>query len=233
MMSIAALIRSMAEAGATPEAIALAVEAIEALQQIDSDRKAKRAEQKRNERDRKATVARQSLDIPSPKEKSPTPPKEITPSLVSEPNGSSTKARANDLSEFKAELSELDAERLNAIIKHRRSKNGQLTGHSARLFRRDAGACGLSLQDAVDTCISRNWITVKPEYLAERRHQATSPPRKPNAFDAYDEIARLKGWNDEPGIIPSTDKNAERLSAVGGGASGVVVDLRRGHDWRC
>lgn len=232
MSDVAALIADMVRAGVDPELIGRTAAALaqrEPVKIVDEQAERRRAKDRQRKRLRNSA---ETAEIPSPKEKSPTPPKEITPSLVSEPNGSSTKARANDLSEFKAELSELDAERLNAIIKHRRSKNGQLTGHSARLFRRDAGACGLSLQDAVDTCISRNWITVKPEYLAERRHQATSPPRKPNAFDAYDEIARLKGWNDEPGIIPSTDKNAERLSAVGGGASGVVVDLRRGHDWR-
>lgn len=62
-MSIAALIRRMAELGAPAEAIALAVEAIEAEQSKDAERRAKRAAQKANERARKATVARQSRDM--------------------------------------------------------------------------------------------------------------------------------------------------------------------------
>lgn len=90
------------------------------------------------------------------------------------------KARGSDLAEFKAELSPvLDAERIEAVIKHRRSKRGQITGLSARLFLADANACGLSPSDAVDTCISRNWITVKPEYLngnGSRSTRSTGPP---------------------------------------------------------
>ena len=94
-MSLADLVRKLATAGATPEVIALAVEAVEAEQAKDASRRAKRAEQKRRERDKVATVARQSGDngatvanlvSPSPeKETSPTPPKEkltLTPSTT-------------------------------------------------------------------------------------------------------------------------------------------------------
>lgn len=49
-MSIAALIRDMAAAGATPEAIAIAVDAIEAVNAREAERKAKRARQKAEER---------------------------------------------------------------------------------------------------------------------------------------------------------------------------------------
>lgn len=59
--------------------------------------------------------------------------------------------------------------------------------------------------------------------------QSTSPPRKPNVVDAYHSIAREKGWiSDEPEFVPSADDDAQRLSAVGGGPSGTVVDLRPG-----
>lgn len=151
-----------------------------------------RTRRHREKRDGNVTVISPERDNPSPKESSPTPPKEITPSP--EPNGSLGvgKARANDLSEFKTELSDLDAERLEAIIKHRRSKRGQLTGLAARLFRSDATACGLSLPEAVDTCISRNWITVKPEYLTGRNtppRQSTSPPSERTPGDVFAEIA--------------------------------------------
>jgi hypothetical protein len=50
IMSLAALIRQMAEAGAPPEAIAVAVEAIEAARAADAERRRKRAEQKAKER---------------------------------------------------------------------------------------------------------------------------------------------------------------------------------------
>lgn len=85
-MSIAALIRRMADAGASPEAIAIAVEAIEAEQNKDAERRAKNAERKaaertraRQSRDSHETVAGQGEDTVSPKkETSPTPPKEKT-----------------------------------------------------------------------------------------------------------------------------------------------------------
>ncbi|MCO5072087.1 MAG: hypothetical protein M9944_12855 [Rhizobiaceae bacterium] len=58
---------------------------------------------------------------------------------------------------------------------------------------------------------------------------ATAPPRKASAFDAYDDIARLKGWIDEPESLPRNDQDAERFSAAGDSrSSGTVVDLRRG-----
>lgn len=62
-MSIADLIRSMAAAGAPPEAIAIAVEALEAGAARDADRRAKQAERKRKSRlskDNSVTVTGQS-----------------------------------------------------------------------------------------------------------------------------------------------------------------------------
>ncbi len=91
-MSVAILVRKLAEAGASAEVIALAVEALEAEQTKDSERRAKRAEQKRNERSRRATVARQGSDYlrqigdiaatvcdPSPIKEAPHTPKENYP----------------------------------------------------------------------------------------------------------------------------------------------------------
>lgn len=127
-MSIAALIRSMAVAGASPEAIALAVEAIEAVQDADKERRAKQAERKarQRERDKSATVTGQSQDTDgttlSPKERSPTPPKEITPiPPVSEAKASST-GSAREFAEFWSifpnKVGKRDAE--TAFVKARR-----------------------------------------------------------------------------------------------------------------
>lgn len=94
-MSIAALIRRMSSAGASPEAIAIAVEAIEAEQDRQAANRAKAAErkarQRARERDCHVTVTGQECDKVSPKkETSPTPPKEkTTPSKISEANASS------------------------------------------------------------------------------------------------------------------------------------------------
>lgn len=61
-MSIAEMIRRMSEAGAPPEAIAIAVEAIEYVQANDVERRAKQAERKRRSRDKGVTVTGQSQD---------------------------------------------------------------------------------------------------------------------------------------------------------------------------
>lgn len=64
---------------------------------------------------------------------------------------------------------------------------------------------------------------------------AQSPPNgKPNAFTAYEEIARERGWTDEPERVPGDHSDAQRLSAERGGREGVVVDLRKsaGGDFR-
>jgi uncharacterized protein YdaU (DUF1376 family) len=144
-------------------------------------------------------------------------------------------ARVVDLADFKSELSDLDSERLEAVIKHRRSKRGQLTGLAARLFRKDADACGLSISDAVDTCISRNWLTVRPDYLASKQAQPRSgapPGGKPTVVDAMNEIFRERGWTDEPEQLPSNNGDGELISpGFGGGTKGTVIDLRKG-SWR-
>lgn len=57
MSDLALLVRSMAEAGAPPEAIALAVEAVEAERAKDAARRAKRAAERKSQRDRAANIA--------------------------------------------------------------------------------------------------------------------------------------------------------------------------------
>ena len=83
----------------------------------------------------------------------------------------------SDLSAFKADL-ERDAtpEQVEAFAKHRKAKNGQNSAYAATLFRRDATACRMSVSEAIDTALSRGWLTVKPEYLAGR--QSTAPPQR-------------------------------------------------------
>lgn len=82
-MSIAALIRDMAAAGASPEAIAIAVDAIEAVNAREADRRAKRAKQKADERARKdATVARLSRDMDATVASNPPSLNDVQPNPV-------------------------------------------------------------------------------------------------------------------------------------------------------
>lgn len=216
-MSMAAMIRAMAEAGATPEAIAIAVEAVEAVQSKDAERRAKRAEQKRQERDRRATVARPESDTPSPKkETSPTPPKEKTTPSISEANASSSTPRG-DLAEFRAELAaDLSPGLLSELEKHRAKKKAPMTGHAARLFRRDVDACGISLPEAVNTCISRNWITVKPDWIAPKPdYRNQSGGKRTSSQAAADLLQELEDGRQTP-RGQSHSRDVELLPSPGG-----------------
>lgn len=134
-------------------------------------------------------------------------------------------APLSDLQAFRAELSELDPERLEAIVKHRRLKKGQITALSARLFVKDAAACGMSISEAVDACISRGWLTVKTEYFAGRR-SSQAPPKRDTYVDAMNRIleGRANGTENVFGI----DCDAQRISADGQRQGTNVADIRGG-----
>lgn len=128
-----------------------------------------------------------------------TPPRathveDLTSKLEIEPQDRK-EPRRNDAFEFRAEFPSLDTERLEALVKHRRKKQAQITGHAARLFKRDIEKCGISVADAVDACISRNWITVKPEWL--QGHQRAGPSKPPTAQEIL-KAQRENFPHDEP-----------------------------------
>lgn len=120
----------------------------------------------------------------------------------------------SDLAAFKADL-EADAsqEQVEAFAKHRKAKNGQNSAYSAKLFRRDAAACGLSVSQAIDTAISRGWLTVKPEYLAGRQQalpRSTAPPKQTVGQQARDELKRMETLNDAPDNLPRYHDESDR-----------------------
>lgn len=100
----------------------------------------------------------------------------------------SKKQTPSDVEAFKAAFAGVcDAGRVEAIIKHRRTKRSQVTGHSAALFIADSKAAGLSIPDAIDTCISRNWITVKADWLAPNQRGF---PKPKTAIDVAEDLLR-------------------------------------------
>ena len=126
---------------------------------------------------------------------------------------------SKDHSEFRAVLASLDGDRLTAIIKHRKSKKAQITGHAARLFLKDVDACGLSLADAVDTCISRNWITVKPDWLNKPQARGSPPQQQaPQMADVFQFI--VKNFSNDPGSEHDDSRSARQaLSYLPAGGS--------------
>jgi hypothetical protein len=109
-------------------------------------------------------------------------------------NKSAQSARVSDLDEFRSTLAgSVDADRIESYVKHRRTKRGQITGHAARLFLGDAESCGLSPSEAIDACISRNWITVKPEYGIGKGRARAYPSSAPSMADVFELVGKRQG----------------------------------------
>lgn len=171
-MSIAALIRRMAELGTPAEAIAIAVEAIEAEQAKDAARRAKRAEQKASERAAKRDVARLSRDCratvcdPSPEVSLPPAP----PSLPDPPTKKTPKGvQKGSPSEILGRV--LRPEVAAAVIDHRRKLRKPLTDLAAeRLASQFAKMADPN--DAAGMMVERGWQAFDPEW-APSKPQAT------------------------------------------------------------
>jgi hypothetical protein len=76
----------------------------------------------------------------------------------------------------------LDEDRLDALVKHRRSRKAPVTAYAAKLFIEAANACGISAAEATDHCIERNWLTVKPDWIAAKPPPRGSPPLRMDDF---------------------------------------------------
>jgi hypothetical protein len=134
-------------------------------------------------------------------------------------------AALSDLTAFKSDLErDASAEQVEAFAKHRKAKNGQNSAYAARLFRRDAEACGLSVAEAIDTAISRGWLTVKPDYLAGRQRtpqaQATAPPKQTVGQQARDELKRM-------GMTNAPDQGTRHFDPSDGGSGFAGTGIAR------
>jgi len=184
-MSLAALVRRMAAAGASPEAIAIAPEAVEAAQAVDAERRRKRAAQKAKERrerrtpgnggddpspDGGATVARhdddsrptQSLD----KENPPHPLKKTQP-LPSLRSGRAREEKPTPR-QILLECPGLSPDSADAVLAHRKAMRRPLTGRAAQLLAKGFLATA-DPNAAADMMIERGWQGFKPEWFDNER----------------------------------------------------------------
>lgn len=198
MSVIAAALKHMLAANMPHEAILAAVEDMERGLQTDEQAERRRAADRDRQRARRLRISAESADIHDSPRESVTRVEDKTSNLDIEPQKKEQKdAPVRDVSEFKAEFADLDTERLNALIKHRRSKHGQITGHAARLFRDAAASCKVSISEAVDICIDRNWITLKPDWL--NKPNGRSPPSQaPSMADVFEFAKHRQGDERQP-----------------------------------
>lgn len=147
-----------------------------------------------------------------------------------ETSGKSNKKSArNHLADFKAELSDLGDERLEAFVLHRRAKRGALTGYGGKLFRQDCSACGLSPAEGADMAMSRGWITVKPEWLS--RPNSTAPPKKLTQGESLRNMARAAGVIDDTGSPVRRLEEGKRDGENPGVGDVIRLAVAGNHGW--
>lgn len=222
-----AILDAMVATGCTAEQIASVVKAaMQAGEAGRVEKRAKNADRQRRHRERNAVSRVTGVtngDNLSPKERSPIPPKEITPIPVSEPDGSSTEARAFDQfwTIFPNKVGKRDAEKAFAKAVKRASLEAILAG-----VRRYAAKTDDRPWCNPATFLNQDRWGDQPAAAPQQR-SASPPNRKPNAFDAYDQIARERGWTtDEPEFLPRDHRDDPFLPKADSGHQGTVVDLR-------
>jgi len=210
-LKLSAILEPLVAAGVDSETLLKTVRAYENQQEdalekrrsADRDRQARKREKDGSSRD---VTLRHSDSQPSRSRARGEDNLQTKNSTGQEENKKEAAPKAlSDLAAFRADL-EQDAspEQVEAFVKHRKTKKGQNSAYSAKLFRKDAAACGLSVSQAIDTAISRGWLTVKPEYLVSRnqpQQRATAPPGKtgkPTLASMWTEEAIAFGIIDEP-----------------------------------
>lgn len=187
-MSIAALIRSMAAAGATAEAIALAVEAIEARECAAASHRAKAAERKARqrlrERDSHVTVTGHERDshvtlppLQGSQGSSPAPPSPNSPTSppVRPPKGGLTVPIPQDFSRARkadptpGEVLEpvVGSELAVAVVEHRKKLRKPVTVVAARLLAKEFGRTR-DPPAAARLMIMNGWQGFKAEWMDER-----------------------------------------------------------------
>jgi hypothetical protein len=217
-VKLSAILEPLVKAGVDAATILLAVKAWEDQQAdaLQQRRTADAARQTRKrERDASRDVTLRHSDRSLTRDRvAPAEDKPIDTDTASSKNTSS-----RDLAEFRGALASLDADQVNGLVKVRKAKKAPITGYAARLLIKAANDCDLSLSQAADMCIERNWLTVKPDWLAKPAARG-SPQHGPNVADGFAALhTEIENRND---TRPRTSDEGTRgaisyLSRVQGG----------------
>lgn len=241
-MSIAALIRAMASAGATPEAIAIAVEAIEEAHANERDRRALQAERKRRQRanerdmsrDSHGTVTGQGRDshrntLPplSPPLPSPKPPTN-TPPIIPHPEPHNSGGRAIKSKQPKidraADLKTLGCS--ESLICEwqavRKAKDGgPITETVVEMLKIEADLAGITVQEAVRLSVQNGWRGFKAVWLKNQ----SNPQQQPRAGPA-DPPRPLRGSAAIADALNRITADAPNSSPISRGAPLGLSDSR-------
>lgn len=184
--------RRLVSAGLNTDQIALVMEMIEAKDSAhaaaEEARKSKGRERVAKWRSgRNVTVTQQKVTEPLVRERDARVSDKLKPIDNNIPKNSTSK----DLSDFRDALASLGADRLDALIKVRKAKRAPINGYAANLFSKAASTCQISIAEAADMCIERNWLTVKPDWIAKpvaRGSPAAGNGQPRNIFEASTQL---------------------------------------------
>ena len=185
--------RRLALAGLTTDQIALVMEIVQSAElssradaeaMIEASREKGRERWRKWDEKRRSNVGKheQTLDGISKHSRGGDARVEVkTSNLDIEPQ-EKNKTRGDAAGFVNALRALLDEERLDALVKHRRSRKAPVSAYAAELFIAAAKTCGISIAEATDHCIERNWLTVKPDWLAAKPQARGSPPLRMDDF---------------------------------------------------
>ena len=173
--------RKLVSAGLNTDQIALVMEMIEAkdkaFAEAEEARKSKGRERVAKWRaERNVTVTEQKVTVPLTRDRvAPVDDKLKHTDIPKSKNNT-----AKDEAEFRDALASLGSDRLNAMVQVRKAKKAPINAYSARLFTKAAANCGISIEEAADVSIERNWLTVKPDWLQRPAVRGSPAPHQPN-----------------------------------------------------
>lgn len=216
---------ALVAAGCSAEQIAAAVKADQA-RSSGAARQARYRARKASQSDERDVTSVTVTGDPSPKEKSPTPPKEITPSPVSEPVGSSTDS-AREFAEFWSlfpnKVGKRDAQKAFGSARKRAPVDAILAGLRRYVAKTDDRPwCNPT------TFLNQDRWEDQPAPAPQR--QATAPPgRRMNAVEALASL-RARERHEPPGPVID-HRNAELLRPDEPELRGVLSDLGQAMRW--
>lgn len=179
-MSLAALAKRMADAGAPMDAIIMALEAVEAEQSRIAEGREKAAERKRRQRskgrDDGVTVTGQSQDghedsplsLP-PNEKISNPPTYTPENITPARKGNRAKPHGPAKPDGVSDQTWID------FVHHRKAKRAPVSETAMANIRREAAIAGWSLEAAIAETVARGWQSFKAEFVAPKSHGSAGP----------------------------------------------------------
>ncbi|MDR6334509.1 hypothetical protein GGQ86_002991 [Xanthobacter flavus] len=206
--SIADLVRRLAAAGASPEAIAIAVEAVEAVQMEIASRRAadrdRKARQRERSRDAGVTVTGPSRDNPDlSRDVAGTPPQErkvspCTPSKETHPSSDADASDARSPQPQAGSVLHLQPAPVSVAPPAPDRSHAEAFARFWQVYPHKVGK--QDAEKAFNSVMKRGAVTLDRMLAALDRYMRTKPPDRPWCNPAT--WLRQGRWDDEPGPDP-------------------------------